>query len=334
MGESMTLTLRILAAQPLDGDELALCFDAPRIVIGRAAGCDLVLPSPTVSARHASLRHRGAEYVIVDEGSTNGILVGSVKLPSQTPRVVRDGEILRIGRVWLEVLLGVGVPSAPRQAEALALRLVREQLRADREDVRPTVRVVAGPDEGQCYLLEADHEVVVGRSHQCDWALCDERLSRRHVSICHRGGEVWAHDLGSKRGAELDGVSLGPQETSWRPGQRLTIGGDELVLVDPAPEALQELQRAPDERMRPSEFAEPPPGAAADELQQVVQAPDEAAADLEAGEGQPDESDEPPDDREAPEAHREGHIVEVVIVLVALAVLAASAAGLFWLLRP
>ena len=40
--------------------ELSLAFDTPRLVIGRGDGCDVRLPDPSVSHRHASIRQRGA----------------------------------------------------------------------------------------------------------------------------------------------------------------------------------------------------------------------------------------------------------------------------------
>src|SRR6188768_3225820 len=82
---------------------LKISLDAPRIVIGRGEGCEIRLPDPSVSHRHASIRQRGSDYVVIDEGSTNGTFVGPVRLSPQAPRVLRSGELLRLGRVWLEV---------------------------------------------------------------------------------------------------------------------------------------------------------------------------------------------------------------------------------------
>jgi len=56
-----------------------------------------------VSHRHASIRQRGAEYIVLDEGSSNGTFVGPVRLAPQAPRVLRSGDLVRVGRVWLEV---------------------------------------------------------------------------------------------------------------------------------------------------------------------------------------------------------------------------------------
>jgi pSer/pThr/pTyr-binding forkhead associated (FHA) protein len=343
----MTATLRFLAAKAEDGSDPELTFDAPRIVIGRSAGCEVLLADPTVSARHASIRQRGSEHVIVDEGSTNGILVGKVKLPAHTPSVVRSGDIVRIGRVWIELCFGVGMPSPPRQSEALARRWVAERLAADGEEPFPTARVVSGPDEGACLVLrEPEREYVIGRSVETDWALSDDSLSRRHLSLTFRGTDVLARDLGSKRGTSLNGAPLSSAGAPWRPGQQLQLGHTELALSDPLPEALGERLRAPDERMRPREFTETPPGQAQDELPDAAAVADPGAPGEDHPEGEDSTDADGVDGEQAEDRARADleeqrlgmagagfPLVEVLVALVALAVLGASVAGLLYLLR-
>ena len=77
--------------------QATITFDAPRIVIGRGDGCEIRLPDPSVSHRHASIRQRGTDYVVVDEGSSNGTFVGPVRLSPHAPRVVRSGDLIRVG---------------------------------------------------------------------------------------------------------------------------------------------------------------------------------------------------------------------------------------------
>ena len=71
----MAFTLRLRSGDVEPEPELP--FDAPRVVVGRAPGCDLQLPDPSVSLRHASIRQRGVDYVIVDEGSDASGAYGS-----------------------------------------------------------------------------------------------------------------------------------------------------------------------------------------------------------------------------------------------------------------
>jgi pSer/pThr/pTyr-binding forkhead associated (FHA) protein len=46
-----------------------------RAVLGRSKDCDVPVPDPNVSRRHAEVRQNGSEYTLVDLESTNGIEV-------------------------------------------------------------------------------------------------------------------------------------------------------------------------------------------------------------------------------------------------------------------
>jgi pSer/pThr/pTyr-binding forkhead associated (FHA) protein len=118
---------------------LKISLDAPRVVIGRGEGCEIRLPDPSVSHRHASIRQRGSEYVVVDEGSTNGTFVGPVRLSPQAPRIVRSGELVRVGRIWLELTIET-VPvtdDVQLTTREIALSLVSSALAAQGEASAP-----------------------------------------------------------------------------------------------------------------------------------------------------------------------------------------------------
>jgi pSer/pThr/pTyr-binding forkhead associated (FHA) protein len=184
----------------------SLTFDGPRIVIGRSDGSDVRLPDPSVSLRHASIRAEGASFAIVDEGSTNGTWVGGVKLPPQTPRLVKTGDLVRVGRVWLELSIGQRAATADLAVEtrALALALVKEAMERHGDDTRAKVRVAEGRDIGaELVLAEDGRAYVVGRAEKCDLPLADQDASREHATITRRGGQVWVKDLGSSNGVRL-----------------------------------------------------------------------------------------------------------------------------------
>src|SRR5690349_17020216 len=128
----MALTVVVLSGGPEGGGQLSLTLDTPRLVIGRGDGCEVRLPDPSVSHRHASLRQRGGEYVLIDENSSNGTFLDRVRLPPQTPRAVRSGELVRVGRIWLEVRFEPALVkgSTAAAAKEVALSLVARGLRA------------------------------------------------------------------------------------------------------------------------------------------------------------------------------------------------------------
>ena len=219
----MALTLTVRCDD--SGDLPAITFDSPRLIIGRGEGCDLRLPDPSVSQHHASIRQRGSDYIIIDEGSTNGTFVGPVRLAPQAPRVIRTGDSLRFGRVWVEARVesATGTSQVQFATKDLALQLVAKSLQAQGEMAIPQLRVSEGDNAGTALLLENhDRRYVLGRSAVADLVILDTNASRRHVEVWRKGARVLLRDLGSKMGPSWitpiccpTKKSNGPKERSW-----------------------------------------------------------------------------------------------------------------------
>lgn len=65
------------------------------VTLGRSRQCDVVLPDPNVSRRHAEIRPRGASWVLVDLGSTNGSQVNGRRVDGAEP--LRPGDEIELG---------------------------------------------------------------------------------------------------------------------------------------------------------------------------------------------------------------------------------------------
>lgn len=310
--------------------QATITFDAPRIVIGRGDGCEIRLPDPSVSHRHASIRQRGSDYVVVDEGSSNGTFVGPVRLSPQAPRVVRSGDLIRVGRIWLELTTAQVLPTQNPGlvTKEIALALVASSLSADGELSAPRLFVTAGPDLGkELALAEFDRAYSVGRVQSADLPLTDVDASRRHVEIIRRGTQIFVRDLGSKNGATLAGVRLeANRDTPWPPHAVLALGASEFGFEDPVLAALAEIEAGSDEQMQSGDSVDPPnvaPGVA----QPVVP--------LQAQPGSDAPLAQVP--TRAPEAAKKPkggfRMVDAAVALVALIVIGLSILGLTWLFR-
>lgn len=307
----------------------AITLDAPRVVIGRGQSCEVLLPEPSVSHRHASIRQRGTDYVLVDEGSTNGTFVGPVRLSPQAPRILRSGDLIRVGRVWLEVRFEhAPTTQNPQQAtREIALSLVASALGAEGEPAAARIRPAGAPQAEPLLLLkEADRGYVIGRDPKADLNLDDPDLSRRHLEVARRGTQITLRDLGSKNGSFLDGNRLQPRaEIPWPPSAVLSLGGQTLIHEDPVRDALDELEAAPDERMRDSDVIEPPVGAVAATAPPAAPRPAPAPA--------PTRRKRPPVERRGPKPGAVG-AVDLVVGLAAFIVLGVSLFGLYLLFKP
>ncbi len=325
----MALTVIVRSGEP--GTPPSITFDAPRIVIGRGEGCEVRLPDPSVSHRHASIRQRGTDYVVLDEGSSNGTFVGPVRLSPQAPRMVRSGDLVRVGRVWLElrieqVPITLGQKFATRD---LALQLVAQALAAQGAPAVARVFVKKGPDTGSELLLdESERRRVVGRGAGVDWSLEDPDLSRRQVEIHRRGSELFVKDLGSKNGSYLNGQRLeAGKDTVWPIDVALGIGQTELGYVDPVRDALEHLETTADERMRDDDSVDPP-GA--------VQAPVSEAPVVSSGVDpeRPNPARLEPAPRKGAAPARQGlRLLDLVVLVIGVSVLSLSLIGLWMLFR-
>lgn len=326
-------------ASELEGkneEPLSLTFDMPRLFIGRGEGCDLRLPDPSVSQRHASIRQRGSEYVVVDEGSLNGTALTQVMLGPQSPRVIRSGDMIRLGRVWLEIRIDpfASARANPALAKALALDLVRRGLEAQGEESGPKLVVESGPDAGKALeIQESARRYVIGRAKESDLVLTDPGVAFRHVEIGLKGDHVVVREL-ADRGAQVGGsAASSAAETALRSGQELVIGESVLAFRYPAAEALAELTRAADEPMRPGDA----PPCPVDSEPEPAPSPSSGA---ERGAEQNAEPTPPPaplrrgSEESTPSSESSGwSLTDGVVLLFAAFVLVLSVVGFFWLIR-
>jgi pSer/pThr/pTyr-binding forkhead associated (FHA) protein len=251
---AVTLKLRSGDISPLP----ELSFDAPRVVIGRAAGCELQLPDPSVSNRHASLRQRGSDYVIVDEGSENGTFASATRLTRQAPHVVANGDLLRFGRVWVEVRLGGAAASEPGASRELSRQLVEHAL--EQEQLPWGMSVQIEGTENRLPLVRPRHAYLIGSHAAADLQL-DDDLPARCLELRRQGDQLWVTLIDGQIEAFLDERTLKLEERClWPRGTRLLLGETSLLLADPTAEVLERVEKEATERLAEDVSVDPPAG--------------------------------------------------------------------------
>jgi predicted component of type VI protein secretion system len=251
---ALTLRLRSGDISPLP----ELSFDAPRIVVGRGAGCELQLPDPSISSRHASLRQRGSEYVVVDEGSENGTFVAATRLSRGAAHVVSNGDLLRFGRIWVEVRLDTAAASETGASRELARQLVEHALEQEQQAWGMSVRVDA--EQRTLALVRPRHGYLLGSHAAADLQLA-EALPARCLELRRHGDQLWVTLLDAQTEARLDDRTLQADERSlWPKGARLELGELSLSYSDPTAQVLERLEREATERLPDDASVDPPLG--------------------------------------------------------------------------
>jgi len=105
---------------------------AGKTLLGRAEECDLRIPHPSVSRRHAEIEMGPQGIVLRDLGSTSGTFVG----PRQVKEaLLKPGDSFRLGPVVLE--LAAGDAAAARQAAPMAEKKKPEKKKPEKKAKPP-----------------------------------------------------------------------------------------------------------------------------------------------------------------------------------------------------
>ena len=197
------------------------------ISIGRDAGCDVVVPSPEVSRKHAELMAGPSGYTVTDL-STNGVFVNGERIAKV--RTLARGDVLRLGteefRFYADVAvtppaMPAGVPAAA-QAPAAAAPAAAQATPAPAQaptapaaapppDARPSLATLELMNEGPLKGTKFDIRVPlthVGRGAHNDIVLTDDTVSDSHAKIQKREGGWYLVDMGSSNGTYAGGQRI------------------------------------------------------------------------------------------------------------------------------
>ncbi len=84
-------------------------LDGPSLIIGRSSKCDIQIDQESVSRNHAKIINSGSRVMIRDLGSTNGSYVNDQPVEEF---ILRDGDLIKIGRTILKFLSGGNIEHA------------------------------------------------------------------------------------------------------------------------------------------------------------------------------------------------------------------------------
>jgi pSer/pThr/pTyr-binding forkhead associated (FHA) protein len=242
-----------------DGREYVIM--AASLVIGREAGCDVVVPGKDVSRRHAEIAPSPKGYLLIDS-STNGVAVNDELIQGQ--RVLARGDVIRIGEESFRFYADAapaGTPAAgaapavsappppPVAAPGAGARLQNTSFgmpATPRPGAAPAGSAAGGGALANFLVrsggLKGTRLMVktpianIGRADYNDLVLPDESVSTAHAKLQRREG-VWVLvDLGSTNGTYVDGERIGT-DTPIAPGTLVRFGDVQLVF-EPTDDAL------------------------------------------------------------------------------------------------
>ncbi len=180
---------------------------AGELTIGRDTDRQLILPSASVSRKHARVVINGPQPMIADEGSSNGVVVDGVRIGGPTaigPMSRIDVAEFRLTVVNLDQPQGMAQPLSVQPGAEI--KLVAE----------------GGPFDGRVFVVPMAPSTV-GRALDNELVFDDPSLSRKHARVQREGpGRITVEDLGSSNGTYVNGRKMG--RGSAGPGDSVQFG--------------------------------------------------------------------------------------------------------------
>jgi pSer/pThr/pTyr-binding forkhead associated (FHA) protein len=203
--------------------------------IGRDPRGEVVLGDVGVSRAHARILCAETEIVLEDLGSTNGTLVNDRKIGAKEKCPLRHGDIIRVGRSVIQLLMRISRRisgklawgKVPRRAEGNEGSAASPRL-FQLEGLEPLLLLV--PDRGVVarHPLSSDR-VRIGRSPESDIAAGDPSLSEHHAEIVYNKQGFHLVDSGSGTGTYLDGLPV--RAAPLKSGSYLRFGKLKALFV-------------------------------------------------------------------------------------------------------
>jgi pSer/pThr/pTyr-binding forkhead associated (FHA) protein len=193
-----------------------------------------VLEDPEVSTSHCQIQQIGVDFHIFDLNSTNGTFLNGQRIVKAK---LSPGDRIKVGKA--EFLFDLERGASQHAGETVVFdpndlpvpndptaKAIDDLLGAERDRFVRSMRIlidVTYGDGTKEQLKITGNEFVVGRLTQLGRFNRDEELSRRHVRFSlDDAGRVWAEDLGSTNGVQLNRAKI---------AVKTKLGPDDVVKV-------------------------------------------------------------------------------------------------------
>ncbi|MFO0837510.1 MAG: FHA domain-containing protein [Phycisphaerae bacterium] len=202
---------RARLAAPLPNPTSECATDHPLTLVGSRRDCQLSIAHGEVSQIHFALVNTGRHVLICDLRSRTGTFVNNQKIDIS---VLRVGDTLRAGPVGVK--FDFQMPPLDENVDD-ALKL-------------PFPIQVRGTHHN---LTLTNNAAVIGRRNTCHIVVDTPDVSLAHAVLFALNGKPLLYDLGSRSGTFVNGERV---SCAWlAPGDRVSIGGEELTVAWEAP---------------------------------------------------------------------------------------------------
>lgn len=149
-------------------------FKKPVVTFGRAAGNDIVFASHLVSHTHGQFEYINGQWIIRDQGSTNGLIYNEMGIAQH---IISNGDFIRID----------------------------DGVEAISEGVLLVFSAGKEPNRWERFPVGQNQKITIGRSSNCSISFPNISTSNIHAVILREGDRYYLEDCQSTNGTILNG---------------------------------------------------------------------------------------------------------------------------------
>lgn len=200
------------------------------IIIGRDPKCEVVLKEAAISGRHTRMHLKGKQVLLEDLASKNGTYLNGERITQ--PEIIRHLDKFSVGSFTLIFESrskedGDGNEGTDPEAGEATGAFTES---TGGGETLPKLIVCSEKWYGKEYQLK-EGETIIGRESDCEVALLDDSVSRRHASLHQEDGTYLVIDLDSANGVLVNGYKV--TQKSLHHGDRIQLGNIRLFFAEP-----------------------------------------------------------------------------------------------------
>ena len=204
------------------------------LLIGRK-GADLVVEDKAISRKHCEIKQRGAEWWLIDLGSTNGTIVNGKNVDEV---MLTHLDEIKLGNT--RILFSKSGAAAERSHDDRGGdESDLDRTKIDAVDQETTfalpkgrdfyLEYMSGPNKARSIKLEKGR-VILGRGEEADIIVDDTGVSRKQAMIeVITRDQIYISDLASQNGTWLNGIRI--RTTKFFHGDLLRMGNTVIKFV-------------------------------------------------------------------------------------------------------
>jgi FHA domain len=216
--------VRLIVTNTDTGAQSKHDLTVPFSLIGRDPACDVQLPDPGISARHAYLQILQGRMLFFDLGSRTGIrFPGGLRKEG----VLRESDSLLIGpfKIQLSRAPAYRLPKSEYVDESFENSAV--------EDAHVLLRNAHSRSNKKLAMRRLHERVtLLGRHHRCHIKLSHESVGRIHAAIIRTDAGDWLVNLRPDRSTLLNGKPVNQPSVAIVESDQLTLGRFRMTVVN------------------------------------------------------------------------------------------------------